>query len=1273
MDHLPAEDALGLDELIPSDYQQEAPQGNKTGRALSVQVHSESRASGGGEGGCRTLTQGIRARHRVTLTNQHRMKEIIFLLLLSHLQSGSLESATTGKPWPMTRDGETQPSHADLTSPPTATHSLRNLMATPISTPSETQTAAASTSWEHAVKITPAPIEEVQGLKTLPGTQEKRTSTPTTQSSGNGNRGGANPKQGTLSNSTGSFPQSTPRKIPPQQGAVKNQQRTGNRSPRLSYYSATSTKKDADFKKSSFETTRGKNWCAYVHTRLLPTVVVDNMETLTSGKAKPCTWTTGACPVRSQTMTRQAYRIKHKIVTSLEWKCCPGYSGEKCQPKDQQHQLLIHSNQAESNTAINAETRGNQQDPNDPAVTQKMKEQISSQQVKLTFLQKKVDNISATMSDVSKTLSSLEGKISEDKGRDVQSFLKGLKSKSINELVKDLIREQFKVYQSDMQETVAQIFKTVSSLSEDLESTKELVKQMNETQQKYAQEKEDRPTKNEILELKNDMVQMKEEMRFACDKPIKELQAKQKSLEVDLQHEQSRSTIYYESLNKTLTEMKEVHEQLLSAEQMSDQNVPPVDKAVNDNVTEYILTLQEKVKKHGLMVLQLYDDLREQDIKISNLTVTLEIQRDSVHTVCEDILSKCRNDFQIKLKGTEENVHVLNKTLAAVVFPLDNKMDKMNEQINDLCYDMEILQPLIEQGPPFSLTAEYEQQIEVEGISRTLENLTTVVNSLSSTVKEIVKSQDGLKSEAQTRDEVFERRINECLMDLEDGLNKTMTVLNSAVDSIQDNYVLKDTLSVLQNKTEACCGAEKMDSILAFIPQFQRLNESLQTLINDKQSHQYASKVIQDLSNFPYEEHEKKSLPDLRQVYHILNETSSKMVEHQQNISRLEEKLLHSTVVSKDQEVRLQSIESNITKLLVNNCVSLKKGKVTSTEKEQMVSLKLQTLSSRVKALEAKSIRFSVNIPLLNKTAYEAWGLCQDASASIRKVNASIPQLIKLAQPDIPLLQRGLKELIESVLEIKTGTILSNLTWYVDKSMADALSTITKLQKQMKQTVKKPAAAKKGTVNATTSLAGRSQRNTDNAIEPGEYLGCTSSPCENGGTCINEKRSFICACRHPFGGVNCSKKLVDENSVTVDFSKGSYRYAPMVAFFASHTYGMTTPGPIRFNNLDVNYGSSYVPASGKFRVPYLGVYVFEYTIASSSPRVSGYLVVDGIDKLAFQSENVNGNKYIDRVITGHALLELNYGQEVWLRLATGSIPAKYPPVTTFTGYLLYRT
>lgn len=65
----------------------------------------------------------------------------------------------------------------------------------------------------------------------------------------------------------------------------------------------------------------------------------------------------------------------------------------------------------------------------DPALYKKMNEKISSQEMKLTFLQKKVDSIAAAMNDMSKMLSSLEGKINEDKGRDFQSFLKGKKNK----------------------------------------------------------------------------------------------------------------------------------------------------------------------------------------------------------------------------------------------------------------------------------------------------------------------------------------------------------------------------------------------------------------------------------------------------------------------------------------------------------------------------------------------------------------------------------------------------------------------------------------------------------------------------------------------------------------------------------------------------------------------------------------------------------------------------------------------------------------------------
>uniref|UniRef100_A0A8C5XAF1 Multimerin 1 n=1 Tax=Malurus cyaneus samueli TaxID=2593467 RepID=A0A8C5XAF1_9PASS len=962
--------------------------------------------------------------------------------------------------------------------------------------------------------------------------------------------------------------------------------------------------------------------------------------------------------------------IKHKIVTSLEWKCCPGYGGQNCQPKAQEQQSVIHSNQAESSRTVRERNPGVLPDP---TLFQKMNEKISSQEMKLTFLQKKVDSIAAAMNDVSKALSSLEGKINEDKGRDFQSFLKGLKSRSVNDLIKDIVGEHVQVFQGEMQESMAQIFKTMSSLSGDLENTKELVNHLNETQKKFAQEKDGGPTELDILELKSHMVQMREEMALTCDKPVKALQEKQKSLEVNLEHQQSRSAIYYESLNRTLTEMRDAHEQLLSAEQSSRQSIPSADKVMERNFTEYMITLHEKVKRQGVMVLEIYDDLRVQDSKISNLSIALEIQRESVLGVCDDMLSESRTDFQAQLAAVQESVLALNKSLSDAFLPLDNKMDKMNEQINDLCYDMEILQPLIEQGVPFSLTSEYEQQIQAKEFQGKLENLTAVISRMSSAMKELSKTQEGLKNESQAYQEWFESRVNECSMEIEDGLNKTMIIINSAIDSIQDIYVLKDMLHALRNESEVCCGrAEELDSLLAFIPQFQQLNESIQSMRYNKK-YEFTSQVVSSLSDLSYKESDKSIIHNFTRVFHILNDTSSKVEKQQQDISRLEEKLYDSVEDSKDHEVRLLNVESKISKFLANNCVLLKKTQAASTEKEQVVSLQLQALSSRIKALEAKSIRFSNIIPLVNKTAHEARGLCQDANSSIQKVNTSIPVLIKLAQPDIPLLQRGLKELIESVLEAKAGIILTNLTQHVDVSMVNAMSNITKLQKQLKPVIKKPAPAKKVAGNVTMSLASRSQRNTDNAIDPGQLSACSSSPCHNGGTCIPDRQSFVCACRHPFGGANCSAKLLNDNSLSADFSKGSYRYAPMVAFFASHTYGMTAPGPIRFNNLDVNYGASFAPATGKFHVPYLGVYVFEYTIESFSPRASGYLVVDGIDKLAFQAENINSNTYTDRVITGNALLELNYGQQVWLRLAAGSVPAKYPPVTTFSGYLLYRT
>lgn len=656
--------------------------------------------------------------------------------------------------------------------------------------------------------------------------------------------------------------------------------------------------------------------------------------------------------------------------------------------------------------------------------------------------------------------------------------------------MKEIVREQLKIFQNDIEETIAQLFKTVSTVSKELENVKQIIQQVNESvisvavQQKSVLMQENRPTSTDILDLKNHIVNIRQEMTFTCEKPIKELEAKQTHLEDALEQEHSRRILYYESLNKTLSKMKEVQEHLLSTEQTSNQKSVPVPESVSNNITEYVSTLYQNIKKQGLMLLQISDDLHTQDSKINNLTLALEMEKESVREECEDLLSKYSDNFKVQIKDTEENLQVLNQTLVEFLFPMDNKMDKMNEQLSDLTYDMEILQPLLEQGASLRETMTYEQPKEVAATKKKVESLTSAVNSLNVLTKELTRRYNLLRNEVQSRGVALDRRINEHALEMEDGLNKTITIVNDAIDFIQDNYVLKETLNILKYNPEIhhkC--TQNMDTILAFISQFQHLNDSIQILVNDDQRYNFVLQVAKALAYIPKDE--KLRLSSFQKISQMFNETSSQVIKFQQNISQLEEKILSATKISPNFETRLQGIESKVTKMLIPYYVSLKKDSAATGQSNQ--ALQLQVLNSRFKALEAKSIHLAINFSLMNKTLYEVVTICHDASGSISELNATIPKRIKDSLPNIQLLQKSLTEHVESVIEVKTQVALSNLTWYINQSLSSSIANVVKSQKQIKPSLKKPNALKP-TVNLTTFQIGRAQRNTDNILLPGKLL-----------------------------------------------------------------------------------------------------------------------------------------------------------------------------------------
>lgn len=176
------------------------------------------------------------------------MKEIIFLLLLSHLQRGSIGFNVPGKLWTTGQSDETQTSRSDSTPPSTTIRGSPH---------SETQGARVNASQGPPF----ASSGETLGMKAAKKTSSPTISTPASQSDGHSDDDSGKDKMGSSSRSKGTALQSTAREIPLLQGVTTSlDTATGNRSVKQSSHSTgfTRSQQDASSKVSGFETTRGK-------------------------------------------------------------------------------------------------------------------------------------------------------------------------------------------------------------------------------------------------------------------------------------------------------------------------------------------------------------------------------------------------------------------------------------------------------------------------------------------------------------------------------------------------------------------------------------------------------------------------------------------------------------------------------------------------------------------------------------------------------------------------------------------------------------------------------------------------------------------------------------------------------------------------------------------------------------------------------------------------------------------------------------------------------
>uniref|UniRef100_A0ACB8G9B7 Uncharacterized protein n=1 Tax=Sphaerodactylus townsendi TaxID=933632 RepID=A0ACB8G9B7_9SAUR len=159
-----------------------------------------------------------------------------------------------------------------------------------------------------------------------------------------------------------------------------------------------------------------RNWCAYVVSRSVSCVVEDGVDTYVKPDYQPCVWGQIQCPrvVMYRSYMRPRYKVAYKTVSDLEWRCCPGFTGDDC---------------AEGGTAITT-TRPRPQPgrPNLSGFSNTLsglggEGQRDSQKVQQ--LEEKVQSLTKQLHDLQSTIQTSNTKLAEDIRKAIESSLNG--------------------------------------------------------------------------------------------------------------------------------------------------------------------------------------------------------------------------------------------------------------------------------------------------------------------------------------------------------------------------------------------------------------------------------------------------------------------------------------------------------------------------------------------------------------------------------------------------------------------------------------------------------------------------------------------------------------------------------------------------------------------------------------------------------------------------------------------------------------------------------
>ncbi|XP_069466879.1 multimerin-2 [Ambystoma mexicanum] len=610
---------------------------------------------------------------------------------------------------------------------------------------------------------------------------------------------------------------------------------------------------------------RRGNWCSFVHSTIVTFVASCMTEKYVIKSQQPCPHGSECQKIMYRVALKPVYQVKQKVLTSVQWKCCPGYSGRNCQHNDPNAIPIpaIHITGTEREKE-NPYPGGTTPTLESTELTKENQDHRST----LADLQNDVHQATSSLVDLQILLKS-NITTGYDINQTDSEFQENILQKMLLPYLANFLHEHFNPVWTSFNKSLQDLSNKVQNLSENVELNRKNIEKFHlsaaakKDLQELGTKFESKIQENVVHldQLKRDVDSVYHAQETALHNNISMVKA---DTDVKIKRNHKLQQAHILGLNTSIEDMRRGQEILQDEIQALNRNITVLwlycgTKEV-ENTQDAIHQMNETLEEHERQIKDLY---QESDAAFENINT----------------LEKWFKDLRTLFKTTDQELRTLIMEKDLI---LEENKVAFQRQLVELNYTIMNLQESNEDLLSHIKNCDCQKLIaDLYMLEEDKRNITSVLKDIFRTLAELRLKERYSQNSLQNSVEDLSMALHPIQQTLASQQDQNRNMMQSVTQLSSQAKIFLEDVSLLKKEDEAIQGHIK------------NLDSSFSSLLEDAMRHDRALEALlgEEIMEVLSEEQPEALKMSIFQVHEVLNATSKVLETQQSSIEALTKRI----------------------------------------------------------------------------------------------------------------------------------------------------------------------------------------------------------------------------------------------------------------------------------------------------------------------------------------------------------------------------------------------